>query len=58
VPVGVERYRLHVKDLAEELHCSRETVSTWLSRATRRRASNPGLGTQLDDLDRRIVTLG
>ena len=58
VLVGVERYRLQVKDLAEVLHRSRETVSMWLSRATRRRGSNPELGTQLDDLDRRVVTLG
>ena len=58
VLVGVERYRLQVKDLAEVLHRSRETVSMWLSRATRRRGSNPELGTQLDDLDRRVAAFG
>ena len=58
VLVGVERYRLPVKNLAEVLGRSRETVSRWLSRATRRRGSTPALGTQLDDLDRRIASLG
>jgi hypothetical protein len=29
-----------------------------LSQTTRRRAANPGLGARLDDLDRRVVTLG
>jgi hypothetical protein len=58
VLVGFERYHLPVRILAEVLHRSRETVSTWLSRATRRRASNPGPGTPLHNLDRRVVSLG
>jgi hypothetical protein len=56
--VGVERYRLPVKHLAGVFGRSRESVSRWLSRATRRRGSTPELGDQLDDLDRRVASLG
>jgi len=58
VLVGARRYRLPVKDLAEVFGRSRETVSRWLSRATRRRESTAELGAQLDDLDRRVASLG
>ena len=58
VLVGAERYRLRVKDLAEVFGRSRETVSRWLSRATRRRGSTPEVNSELADLDRGVASLG
>jgi putative transposase len=55
--VGVERYGIMVKEMAEVFGRSRETVSGWLSRATRRRAADDGFAKSMDELDRRIAQL-
>ena len=56
--VLVERYGSKVGDIAGELGKSRETVSRWLAAASRRRAEDEAFGRVLDDLDRRLATLG
>jgi REP element-mobilizing transposase RayT len=56
--VLVERYGAKVGEIAEELGKSRETVSRWLGAASRRRAGDRAFGRALDDLDRRLATLG
>jgi len=58
VLVGVERYRLMVKELAEVIGRDRDTVSTWLSRAVRRRGADPELARCLDELDQQVAELG
>ena len=58
VLVGVERYRLMVKELAQVIGRCPDTVSTWLGRAVRRRGSDAGFARGLDELDRQVAELG
>jgi putative transposase len=54
VAVGVERYRLKVKDMADAVEKSPVGMSDALARATRRRVEDEGFKTDLDDLDRAL----
>ncbi len=56
--VGVERYGVGVKALAEALGKSRVTVSSWVSRGANKRIAEPAFARQLDDLDTRIAGRG
>ena len=53
--VGVERYGVSVKALAEEIGRSRTTVSSWVSRGAARRAEGKNFGKRLDEIDSRIA---
>lgn len=53
--VGVERYGVAVKALAEVLGRSRVTVSSWISRGAAKRSGERGLEQQADDLDGSIA---
>jgi len=55
--LGVERYRLKVKDLAAALCKSPEGVSRCLSRGIERRRDDSGFKDALDSLDRDMATL-
>jgi putative transposase len=53
--VGVERYRVSVKGIAEVLGKNRVTVSSWISRGSAKRAGERSFEQQVDDLDSRIA---
>lgn len=53
--VGVERYGVGVKALAEEFGKSRVTVSSWVSRGAVKRSSEQAFARQVDELDKRIA---
>ncbi len=53
--LGVERYGVSVKGLADEIGKSRVTVSAWVGRGAARRASDSSFGRKVDNLDRRIA---
>jgi putative transposase len=50
--LGVERYGLRVKDLAEYLDKHPVTVTGWVMRGVRRRAEDPETAARIDALDR------
>jgi hypothetical protein len=56
--VGIERYGVGVKALAEALGKSRVTVSTWVSRGAKKRIAEPAFARQVDELDTRIAGRG
>ncbi len=49
--LGVERYDLRVKDLAEYLNKHPVTVTGWVMRGVRRRAEGPGTLARAEALD-------
>jgi hypothetical protein len=53
--LGVERYGVSVKALAELLGRPRVTVSTWVSRGAARRTASDSFREQVDELDRRLA---
>jgi len=53
--VGVERYGVSVKALAEVLGRSRVTVSSWVSRGAAKRAEEKTFEKQVDELDCRLA---
>jgi len=53
--VGVERYGVSVKALAEVLGRSRVTVSAWVSRGAARRAAEKTFEKLVDEIDSRIA---
>jgi REP-associated tyrosine transposase len=53
--LGVERWGIAVKALAEALGKSREGVSHWVRRAARRRSNEPEFAARLETLDRRLA---
>ena len=53
--VGVERYGVQVKALAEAVGKSRVTVSSWVARGASRRIAEPAFAQQADELDRRVA---
>ena len=55
--VGVERYGVSVKALAEVLGRSRVTVSTWVSRGAARRVGEKAFENLVDEIDSRIARL-
>jgi len=52
--LGVERYDLRVKDLAEYLNKHPVTVTGWVMRGVRRRAEDPGTMARIEALDRNM----
>jgi putative transposase len=52
--LGVERYDLRVKDLAEYLNKHPVTVTGWVMRGVRRRAEDPVTMTRFEALDRNL----
>ena len=55
--VGVERYGISVKALAEELGRSRATASSWVNRGAAKRAEEKTFEKQVDELDCRLAEL-
>ena len=55
VVLGVERYRLKLKDLARALGKSPDGMTKAVARAARRRMSDDGFRRRLDDLDRALT---
>ena len=55
VVLGVERYRLKLKDLARALGKSPDGMTKAVARAARRRISDDGFRRRLDDLDRALT---
>jgi hypothetical protein len=53
--LGVERYGVTVKGLAEVTGRSRATVSTWVRRGAAKRTDEKSFEIELDELDRRIA---
>lgn len=53
--LGVERYGVSVKALADLLGRRRVTVSTWVSRGAAKRSSSDSFREKVDELDRRIA---
>ena len=53
--VGVERYGVAVKSLADVFGKSRTTVSSWVSRGTKKRATSDWFREEVEKLDRGIV---
>ena len=53
--VGVERYGVPVKALAEVLGRNRVTVSSWISRGAAKRSGEKGFEQRVEDLDGRIA---
>jgi hypothetical protein len=53
--VGVERYGISVKALAEVLGRSRVTVSSWVSRGAAKRATEKTFEKKVEELDSRIA---
>jgi hypothetical protein len=49
--LGVERYDLRVKDLAEYLNKHPVTVTNWVMRGVRRRAEDPETAARIEALD-------
>jgi putative transposase len=54
--VGVERYRLKLKDLAAELGKSPDGMTKTLARAIRRRGEEKGFRKEIGDLDRALAS--
>jgi REP element-mobilizing transposase RayT len=54
--LGVERYGLRVKDLAECLSKHPVTVTSWVMRGVRRRSEDPDTEAQLEALDRYLCS--
>ena len=54
--VGVERYRLKVKDLASELHKSPDGMTKTIARAIRRRTEDERFCLRLGELDRALAS--
>ncbi len=52
--LGVERYDLRVKDLAEYLNKHPVTVTDWVMRGVRRRAEDPETAARIEALDRNL----
>ena len=52
--LGVDRYDLRVKDLAEYQNKHPVTVTGWVMRGVRRRAEDPGTVARIDVLDRNL----
>jgi len=53
--VGVERYRVSVKELAEVFGRSRVTVSSWAGRGRAKRVADKAFAKRVDELDSRIA---
>jgi len=53
--LGVERYGVSVKALADLLGRPRVTVSTWVSRGAAKRSTSDSFREQIDELDRRLA---
>jgi hypothetical protein len=56
VLVGVERYGLRCRDLAEALRRSADQVSRWVGQASRRKAHDGAFRKRLDALDAAIAS--
>jgi len=53
--LGVERWEVGVKALADALGKSRDGVSLWVRRAARRRSEDEAFADRLEDLDQRLA---